>query len=150
MYWVHGLLFSFSISLVLAQAPLPSPQWLPPTAESGAVASPTADRPNKQWGTLLGDLLYFYDAQRSGKLPASNRVPWRNDSLVDDGSGSVDLSGGFYDAGGALCGTLTVHDLYIDALCYITDYIKATFPLVSAIIRPPPCDADIYYFSLGL
>jgi endoglucanase len=108
MYWLHALLFSSSVSLVLAQAPLPSPAWLPPTPESGAVASANANRPNKQWGTLLGELLYFYDAQWSGKLPASNRVPWRNNSLVNDGNGSVDLSGGFYDAGGGFCGNLTV------------------------------------------
>jgi hypothetical protein len=149
MYWVHVLLFSFFVSLVLAQAPLPSPPWLPPTAEAGAVASANADRPNKQWGTLLGDLLYFYDAQRSGNLPASNRVPWRNDSLVNDGNGSVDLSGGFYDAGGGPCAILTAHDLYIDILYYIADYIKATFPLVSAIARPPLYVVLIYYFSLG-
>ena len=49
--------------------------------------------------------LYFYDAQRSGKLPESNRVSWRNDSCVDDGEDvGLDLSGGYYDAGGALNG----------------------------------------------
>lgn len=29
--------------------------------------------------------LIFLEAQRSGKLPPSNRVPWRGDSAVDDG-----------------------------------------------------------------
>jgi len=88
-------------STVSAQAPLPARPWLPPPAASGAVASPNSNRPNRQWSTLLGELLYFYDAQRSGKLGPSNRVPWRNDSLLTDGQSSgVDLSGGFYDAGG--------------------------------------------------
>jgi endoglucanase len=105
MYWLHATLpFSSFIFLVLAQAPLPSSAWLPPPAESGAVASPNTNRPNRQWGTLLGELLYFYDAQRSGTLPASNRVPWRNNSLVNDGKPAVDLSGGFYDAGGGFSG----------------------------------------------
>lgn len=89
-------------SLVIAQVPLPSPAWLPPPAASGTVSSSSSDRPNQHWGTLLGELLYFYDAQRSGKLGSSSRVKWRNDSLLDDGqSGGTDLSGGFYDAGGS-------------------------------------------------
>jgi len=29
--------------------------------------------------------LIFLEAQRSGKLPSSNRVPWRGDSGLDDG-----------------------------------------------------------------
>ncbi|KAI9276405.1 Six-hairpin glycosidase-like protein [Sporodiniella umbellata] len=46
---------------------------------------------------------------RSGKLPADNRVSWRNDSALTDGSDvHLDLSGGYYDAG---------------------DYLKLTFPL---------------------
>ncbi|KZV77202.1 glycoside hydrolase family 9 protein, partial [Peniophora sp. CONT] len=60
--------------------------------------------PNPQWSNLLGDLLYFYEAQRSGTLPSTNRVSWRNSSAIQDG----DLAGGYYDAG---------------------DYIKCTFPL---------------------
>lgn len=29
--------------------------------------------------------LIFLEAQRSGKLPSNNRVPWRGDSALDDG-----------------------------------------------------------------
>lgn len=29
--------------------------------------------------------LIFLEAQRSGKLPPTNRVPWRGDSALDDG-----------------------------------------------------------------
>ncbi|KAK3104481.1 hypothetical protein FSP39_003142 [Pinctada imbricata] len=44
--------------------------------------------------------ILFYDAQRSGRLPPNNPVPWRGDSAVDDhGDNGVDLSGGWYDAG---------------------------------------------------
>ena len=40
----------------------------------------------------------FYEAQRSGKLPGNNRVPWRKDSALNDGSDNgVDLEGGYYD-----------------------------------------------------
>ncbi|RZF33677.1 hypothetical protein LSTR_LSTR007055 [Laodelphax striatellus] len=44
--------------------------------------------------------LLFYEAQRSGQLPADNRVPWRGDSSLNDrGLKGEDLTGGYYDAG---------------------------------------------------
>ena len=44
--------------------------------------------------------LLFYECQRSGPLPKTNRIFWRHDSLVDAGSDvGVDLTGGYYDAG---------------------------------------------------
>lgn len=87
-------------SASLAQVPLPSPPVLPPPAASGAVSS-ASSKPNAQWSTLLNNLLYFFEAQRSGKLSSSNRVSWRNDSALDDGKDiNKDLVGGYYDAGG--------------------------------------------------
>ncbi|KAG9088252.1 hypothetical protein FRC07_012626, partial [Ceratobasidium sp. 392] len=92
----------------LSQVALPSPPILPPPAASGAASSPSA-KPNAQWSTLLGNLIYFYEAQRSGKLPSTNRVSWRNSSALDDGKDiGKDLTGGYYDAG---------------------DYVKCTYPL---------------------
>ncbi|KAF8264958.1 glycoside hydrolase family 9 protein [Lactarius quietus] len=89
------------------------PAISPPPAASGAVTSAQNSIPNSQWSTLLGNYLYFYEAQRSGRLPSTNRVSWRNDSAVNDGSDvGHDLSGGYYDAG---------------------DYIKCTFPLSFSI-----------------
>lgn len=42
--------------------------------------------------------LLFYEAQRSGKLPEDNRIPWRGDSALDDkGLNGEDLTGGYYD-----------------------------------------------------
>ncbi|XP_071527884.1 uncharacterized protein [Panulirus ornatus] len=42
----------------------------------------------------------FYEAQRSGLLPADQRVTWRGDSALTDGSDvGHDLAGGYYDAG---------------------------------------------------
>nr|AMH40366.1 glycoside hydrolase family 9 [Medauroidea extradentata] len=44
--------------------------------------------------------LLFYEAQRSGKLPADQRVKWRKDSALNDkGVHGEDLTGGYYDAG---------------------------------------------------
>lgn len=40
----------------------------------------------------------FFEAQRSGKLPENNRIPWRGDSNLKDGCKiGEDLSGGYYD-----------------------------------------------------
>ncbi|KAI1789054.1 Six-hairpin glycosidase [Ganoderma leucocontextum] len=98
---------------VLAQLPLPPSPWLPPTSSVGTQSS-NGTTPNSQWGNTVGNLLYFYDAQRSGKLPSSNRVPWRNDSALDDGKDvGLDLTGGYYDAG---------------------DYVKYTFPMSFSIM----------------
>ena len=44
--------------------------------------------------------LLFYECQRSGPLPKTNRIYWRHDSMVDAGAdNNVDLTGGYYDAG---------------------------------------------------
>ncbi|KAF8914060.1 glycoside hydrolase family 9 protein [Gymnopilus junonius] len=104
--WVFPL-FAL-LPLVAAQLPLPNPPFLPTNISSGAQVS-SGGYPNPKWSSLLGSLLYFYDEQRSGTLPSTNRVPWRNDSLIYEGLDvGIDLIGGFYDAG---------------------DYSKDTFPL---------------------
>ena len=42
--------------------------------------------------------MLFYEAQRSGELPYDHRIPWRDNSALDDGSDNgVDLTGGYYD-----------------------------------------------------
>jgi len=52
------------------------------------------------YGEVLQKSLLFYEAQRSGSLPADNRVPWRGDSGLSDGNDvGHDLTGGWYDAG---------------------------------------------------
>lgn len=52
------------------------------------------------YAEALQKSLLFYEAQRSGDLPASNRVNWRGDSGLQDGADvGRDLSGGWYDAG---------------------------------------------------
>ncbi|MEO3845534.1 MULTISPECIES: glycoside hydrolase family 9 protein, partial [unclassified Streptomyces] len=67
----------------------------PPSADAGE--SPEA---GFNYAEALQKSMFFYEAQRSGDLPAGNRVGWRGDSALDDGSDvGVDLTGGWYDAG---------------------------------------------------
>ncbi|PPR87076.1 hypothetical protein GOBAR_AA33615 [Gossypium barbadense] len=55
---------------------------------------------NFNYKEALTKSLMFLEAQRSGKLPANNRIHWRGDSALDDGKeANVDLVGGYYDAG---------------------------------------------------
>ncbi|KAJ1273457.1 hypothetical protein BS78_06G282100 [Paspalum vaginatum] len=57
--------------------------------------------------------LQFFEAQRSGKLPADRRVQWRGDSALTDGfAQGVDLVGGYYDSG---------------------DHVKFGFPMAYAV-----------------
>jgi len=56
--------------------------------------------PKFNYGEALQKSIWFYEAQRSGPLPASNRVSWRGPSALNDGKDvGVDLTGGWYDAG---------------------------------------------------
>ncbi len=53
---------------------------------------------NYDYGKVIHASLLFYEAQRSGKLPADNRIPWRGDSMLDDkGDNGEDLTGGYFD-----------------------------------------------------
>ncbi|GAB1861543.1 cellulase [Camponotus japonicus] len=52
----------------------------------------------KDYAEVLKLSLLFYEAQRSGKLPRENRIPWRGDSALHDaGWEGEDLTGGYYD-----------------------------------------------------
>ncbi|XP_047956995.1 endoglucanase 5-like [Salvia hispanica] len=52
------------------------------------------------YGDALSKTLLFFEAQRSGKLPANQHVKWRGDSGLGDGHGQgVNLVGGYYDGG---------------------------------------------------
>src|SRR5262245_10768813 len=83
---------------------------VPATHQALAAPSPTGEF---NYAEALQKAVWFYDAQRLGRLPANNRVSWRADSFTADGADvNLDLVGGFADAG---------------------DHIKATFPLVHSL-----------------
>ncbi|XP_012466569.1 endoglucanase 8 isoform X1 [Gossypium raimondii] len=65
------------------------------------------------YGAALTKSILFYEGQRSGKLPPTQRITWRKDSALRDGFEiGVDLVGGYYDAG---------------------DNVKFTFPMAFSI-----------------
>ncbi|KAG6911710.1 hypothetical protein DXG01_007960 [Tephrocybe rancida] len=100
---LHSLVLIYLVVVpIQAQLTLPYPPYIPPNLADGALqTSGQTKLPNPQWSNLLGNLLYFYEAQRSGNLPSWNRVSWRNSSTVNDGKDvGLDLSGGYFDAGG--------------------------------------------------
>jgi len=66
----------------------------------GSVATAADSNPAFNYAEALQKSMFFYEAQRSGKLPADNPVSWRGDSGLQDGADhGVDLTGGWYDAG---------------------------------------------------
>ncbi|XP_006822505.1 endoglucanase E-4-like [Saccoglossus kowalevskii] len=54
-----------------------------------------------EYSEVLDLSILFYEAQRSGALPETKRIPWRGDSFVGDRGISKyhNLTGGWYDAG---------------------------------------------------
>ena len=64
-------------------------------------------RSSYPYGEVLGESMLFYEAERSGHLPANNHVHWRGDSGEDDL-----IVGGYYDS---------------------SSYVKFGFPMASFI-----------------
>ncbi|RAJ47138.1 processive endocellulase [Kitasatospora sp. SolWspMP-SS2h] len=84
---------------LLAAGALAAGALLPLHSAPAAAAAGTAASAFN-YGEALQKSLLFYEAQQSGKLPATNRVGWRGDSALDDGKDvGLDLTGGWYDAG---------------------------------------------------
>ncbi|KDP45583.1 hypothetical protein JCGZ_17190 [Jatropha curcas] len=55
---------------------------------------------NLNYNDALAKSILFFEGQRSGKLPPSQRINWRSSSGLSDGLlAHVDLTGGYYDAG---------------------------------------------------
>ncbi|BAJ32778.1 MULTISPECIES: glycoside hydrolase family 9 protein [Kitasatospora] len=94
---VLGLL---AAGVLAAAALLPLHAGTAAAAAAVEPAEPAAVAPAFDYGEALQKSLLFYEAQQSGKLPATNRVSWRGDSALDDGKDvGLDLTGGWYDAG---------------------------------------------------
>ncbi|KAK3104432.1 hypothetical protein FSP39_001893 [Pinctada imbricata] len=63
---------------------------------------PDKDATKYNYNDVLHKSIMFYEAQRSGKLPADNEISWRGDSALNDsGINGEDLTGGWYDGAGS-------------------------------------------------
>jgi len=118
---VCGTEFSTTKAPSTTQSPTkPSTKPASTTIYTGPTIKTTTPKPSGKCNTVLTnyrevlkDSLLFYEAQRSGKLPPGQRVKWRKDSALKDGSDvGMDLTGGYYDAG---------------------DYVKFGFPMAYTI-----------------
>lgn len=70
-------------------------------SQQSAIIPPkyTADG-NYNYAHVLNLSFMFYEAQRVGRLPKNNRIPWRRDAFVNDKApNGKDISGGWLDAG---------------------------------------------------
>ncbi|CAL9068098.1 endoglucanase 8-like [Musa acuminata AAA Group] len=86
-----GTRVRFCLALLMLVASMAA--WMMPSAVAGS-------RPPPNYADALRKCLLFYEGQRSGKLPPTQRVTWRKDSGLKDGQDAgVDLVGGYYDAG---------------------------------------------------
>jgi hypothetical protein len=71
-----------------------------PKMEDGSEFVSTEQKGKFAYGEALQRNFLFFEANRSGDLPKDNRIEWRKDSTLDDGSDvGVDLEGGYFDAG---------------------------------------------------
>lgn len=67
---------------------------------SAASPIPMMQSSSFNYGEVLQKAIWFYEAQVSGQKPTANRVSWRGDSTLGDGSDvGVNLTGGWFDAG---------------------------------------------------
>ena len=73
-------------------------------AQASSASLPfSASNASFAYGEALQKSFLFYEAQRAGDLSSDNRIEWRGDSTLADGSDvGVDLSGGYFDAGDTL------------------------------------------------
>lgn len=90
-------------------SPSPSPLSRVPPSPSNLAPIPSSGKFYKQnYADVLGLNWWFFEAQRSGKLPPNGyRIPWRRSAHITD-----IVPGGWYDAG---------------------DYLKLNFPLASVV-----------------
>lgn len=74
-----------------------------------AASTAAAGEAGYNYAEALQKTLYFLEAQQSGQLSPNNRVIWRGDACLTDGSDiGQDLSGGWFDAGDQWTANLTM------------------------------------------
>ncbi|KAK3744428.1 hypothetical protein QZH41_003163 [Actinostola sp. cb2023] len=102
-----------STHIVTTEIPTTNPATNAPTSPVTTSPAPY------DYSQVLSDSILFYEAQRSGKLPSTNRIPWRGDSALNDKAWGLVEYRDAYIAAGEL-------DNALDSIKWATDYfIKA-------------------------
>lgn len=98
------------------------------------LATYTSGQLQYNYAQVIQKSLLFYEAQRSGRLPTGNRIPWRGDTFLNDrGLSSEDLTGGYFD-GKVLKAWLMVKMAFGQCFDVIAgDFVKFGFPFASAM-----------------
>ncbi|XP_043718085.1 endoglucanase 4-like [Telopea speciosissima] len=74
--------------------------WWLFSVTTAAMVVRVAASSSPDYADALSKSILFFEGQRSGKLPSTQRMTWRKDSALLDGHQiGVDLVGGYYDAG---------------------------------------------------
>lgn len=102
----EGITFQDDFQAQVQDLPLSATVTLTPKVVNQPPQEPVIKTPAKSalekynYAEALELSIIFYETQRSGRLPANKRIPWRGDSgLTDAGENGEDLTGGWYDAG---------------------------------------------------
>ena len=92
--------------------------------------------------------ILFYEAQRSGKLPKSNRVKWRGNSALDDGKDNkINLQGGWYD------GKLTTWYMLLSRRLYCAKHLASVHEwksLMAKWLEQASQWHEMYRYDLGV
>jgi endoglucanase len=96
----EALLPKFDTSVGSSPKPTPIPNNPDPVTIPGGEGKPVGQRGKFAYGEALQKNFLFFEANRSGDLGPDNRLEWRKDSTMKDGSTvGRDLEGGYFDAG---------------------------------------------------
>lgn len=117
---------------------------------------------NYNYGEALQKSILFYELQRSGDLPEEVRCNWRGDSgLSDGGDVSLDLTGGWYDAGDhvkfnlpmAYTSAMLAWSVYEDRAAYEEsgqlDYMLDNLRWVNDYLMRCHTEDYVYYYQVG-
>ncbi len=117
---------------------------------------------NYNYGEALQKSILFYELQRSGDLPEEVRCNWRGDSGLGDGSDvSLDLTGGWYDAGDhvkfnlpmAYTSAMLAWSVYEDREAYEEsgqlDYMLDNLRWVNDYLIKCHTEDYVYYYQVG-
>lgn len=117
---------------------------------------------NFNYGEALQKSILFYELQRSGDLPEEVRCNWRGDSGLGDGSDvSLDLTGGWYDAGDhvkfnlpmAYTSAMLGWSVYEDRVAYEEsgqlEYMLDNLRWVNDYLMRCHTEDYVYYYQVG-